>query len=133
MDDQSANAPISQLIGDVGAKLVALIRAEVRILTAEMQGKLAANASGAAWLAMSVATMLFAFIFMLLAAFFLLRRGNVDADVAALIIAFALVCLSGLFAVKGRSILRGFDLLPERSLKSLSRDAGLFKRNPVGG
>ena len=89
MDDQNAKAPISQLIGDVGAKLVALARAEVRILTAEMHGKLATNASGAAWLAMSVITFLFAFIFMLLAAFFLLRRFNVDADVAALIIAFA--------------------------------------------
>lgn len=126
MDDR-ATASIFDLFGDVRAKIAALARAEMRVLSAEMQLKVSVSANSFAWIAVGALLLLSAFAFALTALLLLMISLGIEAHVSAAILAVLLACLGLLAALKGRAQLRGGSLLPDLTLARLRRDADVFK------
>lgn len=127
MDD--LRAPFSGLIGNVGAKTAALLRAEMDLLSSEMQLKLSACIVSGIWLAVGALFLVAAFVLALTAMVGLLIAFGIKIHVAAAILAVTMAALGALVLLRGLAKIRSANLKPERSLAQLRNDAGIFKRS----
>jgi Putative Actinobacterial Holin-X, holin superfamily III len=129
MDDKAHQAALSDLIGDVGAKAAALMRAEMRVLTAEMAQKFSMGTASLAWLAAGAFLLMSAFAFALIAVLLLMISFGIEPHVSAAILAVILTCVGLAMVLAGRAHWRQANFLPDRTLARLGRDMTIFKRN----
>lgn len=125
MSDQQAS--MFELIGDVGRKLVALIRADAGVFQAEMQQKVTQGVSSGLWLGVAAVALVFAFALALAAMVLMLVSLGLQPPVAAGIMALVTGALGWLAALRGMAQLRGLHIRPERTLAHLRENASLFK------
>ena len=126
--DQS-QASISELVGAVAARFVALAQAEMMVFNAEMRLKLVQGVKSGIWLGAALLC-LFAGLAMALTALLLwLIRMGAEPATAAAALALVIACIGALALLKGLALLRAVNIVPEHTLAQLQRDATLFKRS----
>jgi hypothetical protein len=120
--------PIGRLFSELLRELRQLVRGEARLARAEFGEKLHQAGSGAGTLGAGALVAFAGFLFLLLSATFGLDLWLRTPWLSALIVG-GVVALIGLGMVaKGRSELKAEHLAPERTARSLQRDAELAQR-----
>ena len=124
-----AGAPegLGSLITGVIKDLQDLVRAEIRLAKTEVKEDATAAGKGIAFIAAGAFIGLVGFIFLMLAATYLLGRYVRDW-VAAGIVAVALLLLAAILALSGRSKLRAGSLKPEQTIETLKEDQAWAKQ-----
>ena len=125
MSDKQAS--IFELFGEVGHKLVALLRADAGVFRAEMQQKLAQGVSSGLWLAIAALALVYAFALALAAMVLMLVSLGLQPPVAAAIMAMVTGLVGWLAAQRGLAQMRGLHIKPDRTLAQLRENASLFK------
>ena len=126
--------PLIGLISDLWRETSRLIHAEVELATVEISEKVSEVRTGLISIAVGGAILFAGFMVMLFAAvaavYKLLEGQTEHALWAAPAIVGAAVVIAGAIAVaKGRSELKAANLAPERTLRSLQRDAQMVKEH----
>ena len=124
--------PLIGLISDLWRETSRLIHAEVELATVEISEKVSEVRTGLVAIAVGGAILFAGFLVLLFAAvacvYLLLEPQTRHAIWAAPAIVGAAVVIAGAIAIaKGRSELKAANLAPERTLRSLQRDAQLVK------
>lgn len=133
MTDGPAAPSVSALIGDVGARAAALIRAELNLFGAEMRVKAASGVNACLWLGGGAALVMAGAAFGLTAVLYALISYGVRPHVAAAVLALFLGCGGILLVRYGLSQLRRVSLHPEHTLDQLRQDAAILKRQARNG
>jgi len=124
--------PLIGLISDLWRETSRLIHAEVELATVEISEKVSEVRTGLVAIAVGGAVLFAGFLVLLFAAvacvYRLLEAQTEHALWAAPAIVGAAVVIAGAIAIaKGRSELKAANLTPERTMRSLRRDAQLVK------
>jgi fatty acid desaturase len=108
---------IGQLVADASRDLSTIVRSEVALAKAELKKDVAAGAAGAAMFLVAGVLAFLALILLLIAAAFGLVAAGLDAWLAFLIVAVALLLVCGVLALVGRSRLSRVGP-PERTVRT---------------
>ena len=128
MADDAVRAGYAALFGDVCAKAMALLKAELGVFAAEMQGKATQGVNAAVWLMAGALTLLASFALALIGLMFLLVRWGLRPELAGFALAAALA-IGGTLALRhGLSKLRQLKLRPDHTLAQLRQDSSVLKR-----
>lgn len=130
MVDESADLSIAALLGDVGAKTAALLKAELGLFGAEMREKTAVGAGALIWLAAGACVLATAFALGVAALVFLLISLGVKPHVAAAALALVMACIGALLLRNGLARMRRAGALPQRILAQWRDDATILKKRP---
>lgn len=122
------------LFSDLWRETTRLIHAEAELAKAEMSQKVSEFQTGLVAMAIGGAVLFAGFIVLLLAAaaglYFVLRSDTEHAIwLAPLIVGVTVVVAGAIGVAKGRSDLKAAKLAPERTMRSLQRDAELVKEH----
>lgn len=122
------------LFSDLWRETTRLIHAEAELAKAEMSQKVSEFQTGLVAMAIGGAVLFAGFIVLLLAAaaglYFVLRTDTEHALwLAPLIVGVTVVVAGAIGVAKGRSDLKAAKLAPERTMRSLQRDAQLVKEH----
>ena len=126
--------PLIGLISDLWRETSRLIHAEVELATVEISEKVSEVRTGLISIAVGGA-ILFAGVLVLLfaavAGVYRLLEGQTEHALwaAPTIVGAAVVIAGGIAVAKGRSELKAANLAPERTLRSLQRDAQMVKEH----
>ena len=139
MDTSAARMPEDQrsligLFSDLWRETSRLIHAEVELASVEISEKVSDLGTGLVAILIGGAVLFAGFLVLLLAAvagvYLLLQAQTEHALWAAPAIVGAAVVIAGAIAIaKGRSEFKAANLKPERTLKSLQRDAQLVREH----
>ena len=126
--------PLIGLISDLWRETSRLIHAEVELATVEISEKVSEVRTGLISIAVGGAILFAGFLVLLFAAvaavYRLLEAQTEHALWAApAIVGAAVVIAGGIAVAKGRSELKAANLAPERTLRSLQRDAQMVKEH----
>ena len=126
--------PLIGLVSDLWRETSRLIHAEVELATVEISEKVSEVRTGLISIAIGGAILFAGCLVLLFAAvaavYFLLQAQTEHAIWAAPAIVGAAVVIAGAIAIaKGRSELKAANLSPERTLRSLKRDAQMVKEH----
>lgn len=118
-----AGAPegLGSLITGVVKDLQDLLRAEVQLAKTELKEDATAAGKGIGYIAAGALIGLVGFIFLMLAATWLLDKW-VQQWLAALIVGAALALIAAILALSGRNQLRASNLKPEQTIETLKED-----------
>jgi uncharacterized membrane protein YqjE len=124
--------PLIGLISDLWRETSRLIHAEVELATVEISEKVSEVRTGLVSIALGGAILFAGFLVLLFAAaagVYLLLQAQTEHAIwaAPAIVGAAVVIAGGIAVAKGRSELKAANLTPERTLRSLQRDAQLVK------
>lgn len=139
MDTTATRAPaegrtLIGLFSDLWRETTRLIHAEAELAKAEFTEKVSEFQTGLVAMAIGGAVLFAGFIVLLLAAaaglYFVLRSETEHAIwLAPLIVGLTVVVAGAIGVAKGRSDMKASSLAPERTLRSLQRDAQLVKEH----
>ncbi|GID29705.1 phage holin family protein [Paractinoplanes brasiliensis] len=129
-DEEVAETPVGEMIGNISNDLSQLFRQEVELAKAELKqeaakaGKAGGMLGGAAFAAyLAVVLLSFALVFAL--------DAVMPAGWAALIVAVLWGVIGGVLYVNGKNKLKTVDPMPRRTVDTLKEDAQWLK-NPTG-
>jgi len=127
MRDMNGSRGISDVVGDILHEFSTLIRKEVQLARTEMTNKLSAMGGAVAVVAAGGVLVFAGVLFALQAAVELLVDAGLSPATACILV--AAVILIGGFAViySGLQRLRAANLVPERTIEQLQRDAAVAK------
>lgn len=122
------------LFSDLWRETTRLIHAEAELAKAEMSEKVSEFQTGIVAMAIGGAVLFAGFIVLLLAAaaglYFVLRSDTEHAIwLAPFIVGLTVVIAGAIGIAKGRSNMKAANLAPERTMRSLQRDAQLMKEH----
>ena len=132
--EQTEDRSLIGLFSDLWRETTRLIHAEAELAKAEMSQKVSEFQTGLVAMAIGGAVLFAGFIVLLLPAaaglYFVLRSDTEHALWLAPLIAGVTVVVAGAIGVaKGRRDLKAAKLAPERTMRSLQRDAQLVKEH----
>jgi hypothetical protein len=122
------------LFSDLWRETTRLIHAEAELAKAEMSEKVSEFQNGLVAMAIGGAVLFAGFIVLLIAAsaglYFVLRSDTEHAIwLAPMIVGLTVVVAGAIGVAKGRSDMKSSNLAPERTMRSLRRDAQLVKEH----
>ncbi len=122
------------LFSDLWRETTRLIHAEAELAKAELSEKVSEFQNGLVAMAIGGAVLFAGFIVLLMAAaaglYFVLRSDTEHAIwLAPLIVGLTVVIAGAIGIAKGRSNMKASSLAPERTMRSLQRDAQLVKEH----
>ena len=125
-----AGAPegLGSLITGVIKDLQDLVRAEIQLAKTEVKEDATAAGKGIAYIAAGALIGLVGFIFLMLAATYLLNEWIEELWISAGIVALALLLIAAILASSGRSKLRAGNLKPEQTIETLKEDQAWAKQ-----
>jgi VIT1/CCC1 family predicted Fe2+/Mn2+ transporter len=124
-----AGAPegLGSLISGVVKDLQDLLRAEIQLAKTEVKEDATAAGKGIAFIAAGAFVGLVGFIFLMLAATYLLNK-YFQMWIAAGIVALALLLIAAILASRGRSQVSAGNLKPEQTIETLKEDQAWAKQ-----
>lgn len=127
MDEQ--RMPLFGLIGEVGSKAAALMRAELQVFGLEMRQKLSVGVQACVWIATAGLLLLYALALGLTALVLLLVDLGFRPVLAAALVGVAVAVAGVVMFMVGRGKMRTLELAPQQTLNQLRQDVDILKRS----
>lgn len=127
MNETTNQGGMGAILGELLKDLQTLVRGEIALARAEVREDLAAAGKGVASLAVALIFALTGFIFVMLAATYVLHLW-VRMWIAAGIVGGALVLLALIFAMSGKKRLSATNLKPDQTIDSLKENQAWAKQ-----
>ncbi len=127
MNETTNQGGMGAILGELLKDLQTLVRGEIALARAEVREDLAAAGKGVASLAVALIFGLTGFIFLMLAATYVLHLW-VRMWIAAGIVGGALVLLALIFAMSGKKKLSAANLKPDQTIDSLKENQAWAKQ-----
>lgn len=118
---------ISDIFGDITDALTTLVRKEIQLARAEITEKAGSIGSSLGVVGVGAILLLLAMIFVLQGVVALLVSTGLSPMAANLIVGFVVLVIGGIAVSVGLSRLRASNLVPERTIDQLQRDAAVAK------
>ena len=127
MDEQ--RMPLFGLIGEVGSKAAALMRAELQVFGLEMRQKLSVGVQACVWFAAAGLLLLYALALGLAALVLLLVDFGFKPVLAAAMVGVVAAIVGVVLFMVGRARMRTLELVPQQTLNQLRQDVDILKRS----
>jgi hypothetical protein len=127
MRDMNGSRGITDIVSDVLHEFTTLIRKEFELARTEITNKIGMMASAAAVIALGGALVLAGVLFALQAAVELLVEAGLSPATACILVAVAILVAGFAVIYSGLARLRAANLVPERTIEQLHRDAAVAK------
>jgi VIT1/CCC1 family predicted Fe2+/Mn2+ transporter len=126
MFDRLKYTDLPGALSDAYKDLADLVQGEIRLLKAELAGKISTKLGGFAWLAGGGILAIIAFVFCAQAAAFAIASLGLAMHWALLIVAFVIALVAGAAILKGLASAKE-DMTPTRSLHQIRQDIHIAK------
>jgi hypothetical protein len=127
MTTDSTRRSTPQLFSEVLAQVTALMRAELRLVRAEIGEKLSQMATGAALIGVAAVVMIAALVLLLHGLAAWLVAAGWQAHWAALLVGGVAAAIAVVLLMKAMSDLKASNLKPDRTLHQLNKDLNVAK------
>jgi hypothetical protein len=128
MSESHANRSIPEIFSDLVDQLTTLLKNEARLARTEVSEKIGHIAGGVAFVAIGAVVAIPALVILLQAIVAALVRAGLAIDLSSLIVGGLTLVIGILLLISGMNRIKGENLVPQKTIHQLQRDAQVVKQ-----